>query len=546
MSTLIPSLFSPTRCVLLIMDDGVGLFVSSRRGISFVDAYHWRESGFEEKLADAMERSGATSVVILNDAVEQHYRKEKVPALSYFDKANIIQRRLNVTFPNFSMRAATVLMAGTKALRESSLGDKETVKGDLYLFAAVPSTDVFARIMKAIAHVDLQIVGYGLLPVESTPMVDALVKKIAQKRGGSGGARWSILISQHRGGGLRQIVVRNSELALTRVTPVVEPDPDSPGAWSADVSQELQATLSYLSRFGYSPEDGLDIIVVGDPAYTEPLEAMIFAPCNYTVLTLREAASYVGVNVPKNEDGHYSDILHAGWVARKLALSLPLASREIDSVKRPRQVALGIMLLCSLGVAGVAGVAVDEAMKLYRATVNIDVAQQQKKKIDMIYAEELQRKERMGIDIPLIKGALQISRDISSVAVDPLVVLEAVARELQDIRLDGFEFTSVGGEPAETLKSGEVLSQRNTQVKLLLSFAGSIKPKEGNEEIDKLVVRLNERLDEIGYKAEVTKVLQDLTFKGVVDSDVGITANRRSAQDRYDAEITVKRVKVNG
>ena len=92
-------------------------------------------------------------------------------------------------------------------------------------------------------------------------------------------------------------------------------------------------------------------------------------------------------------------------------------------------------------------------MKLYRATVNIDVAQQQKK-IDMIYAEELQRKERMGIDIPLIKGALQISRDIGALwrLIHWSFVLEGCCPELQDIRLDGFEFTSVGGEPAETFE----------------------------------------------------------------------------------------------
>ncbi len=546
MSTLYPSIISPTRCVLLIMDDGVGVYVSAGRGISFVDAYHWRESGFEEKLADAITRSGAVSVVILNDAVEQHYRKEKVPVLSFFDKSNIIQRRLNVAFPNFSMRAATVLKEGTKLLRDATANDKEAVKGDLYLFAAVPSTEAFGRIMSAISTVDVQVVGYGLLPVESTSLVEGLVKKLASRKTGVGGARWSILISQHRGGGLRQIVVRNSELALTRVTPVIEPDPENSGAWAADVSQELQATLSYLSRFGYTPEDGLDIIVVGDALFTEPLEGMIYAPCNYTTLTPKEAGELVGIRILDRDEEHFSDAIHVGWVGRKAVLDLPLVSREIDSIKRPRQVALAFMVLCSIGVSGVAGYAVDEAMQLYRTTVNIEVAQEQKRKIEEIYAEELKRKESMGIDVPLIKGALEINKLISETSVDPLVVLDAISRELQDIRLDGFEFINVGPEPAETVKPGTKLGDRRTEILLKMSFAGSVDAVKGNEDLDKLVARLNERLDALGYKAQVNKQLQKFTYDAAVDSQAGITAKARASQDRYSAEVKVVRVKKNG
>lgn len=546
MSALLPTFISPSRCVLVIMDDGVSLYLSSMRGISFVESIHWRTPGFTEKLAETLGQTKAGSVVILSDAVEQHYRKEKVPALSFFDKANIVQRRLNVAFPNYAMRAATVLKNGTKAIRAASAGDKEAAKGDLYLFAAVPSTDAFSRIMTAIAQIDIQIVGFGLLPIESTSAVDRLVAKLSQKKLGVGSATWSILLTQHRGGGFRQVVVRDSELALTRITPVPEPDPAAPGTWSANVVQELHATLSYLSRFGYVPEDGLDVIVVGDPTYTEPLETMIEAPCNYTALSVHEAAQYLGIKLARGADEHYADIIHAGWAARKLAFDLPLLSREILSLKKPRQVAFAMMMLGCFGVAGVTGYAVDEAMVIYESAMNLEVATIQKKKIDDIYYEELKRKERMGIDVPLIKGSLSINKAISDARVDPLVVLEAVSRELEDIRLDGFEFANSGPEPAGKSDAGAAPTPRETTMKLKISFAGSIEPKKGNAEIDKLISRLNLRLDKLGYKAEVTKVLQDLSFKGVVDSEVGITATKRSVEDRYEGEITIRKVQSNG
>lgn len=552
MSAPLPSFLLPNRCVLLIMDDGVSVYRVASKQSQFLVSIMWRDPAFEEKLADAVNRCGASSVMILNDAVEQHYRKEKVPVITMFDRANIVQRRLNVAFPNFSMRAAMVLKEGTKALKAagggaSAKGAKETTnKGDLYLFAAVPSTESFGRVMLALQNTDVQISGYGLLPVESTGMVDMLVKKIAQKSFGVGTARWSILISQHRGGGLRQIVVRDGELALTRVTPVVEPSPENPGVWAADVSQELQATLSYLARFGYTPEDGLDILVVGDPTYTEALESMIYAPCNYMVLKVAEAAKHLGLKLTSDADEHFSEVLHAGWVGSKLVIDLPLASRDIQTLQQPRLVAQVVMLVGAVAACGALGMAADEALKMYRASVNLEVAMIQKQKIENIYQEELIRKQKMGIDVPLVKGSLAISDSINLAKVDPLYLLDMISRELETIRLDKFEFVNEGLEPIKSKSTDPVVADRNTHITLYVSFAGSIKPKEGNEEIDKLVGRLNEKMKDSGYVAAVSKPLQDLSFRGVAESEFGYTATQRKSDDRYHAEIVVKRVAKNG
>lgn len=549
MSAPLPPFLLPNRCVLLIMDDGVSVYRVASKLPQYMVSIAWRDPAFEEKLADAVNRSGASSVMVLNDAVEQHYRKEKVPVITMFDRANIVQRRLNVAFPNFSMRAAMVLKEGTKALKVATgapKAGKEVSKGDLYLFAAVPSTESFGRVMLALQNTDVQISGYGLLPIESTSMVDTLVKKIAQKSFGVGTARWSILISQHRGGGLRQIVVRDGELALTRVTPVVEPSPENPGSWAADVSQELQATLSYLSRFGYTPEDGLDILVIGDPTYVETLESMIYAPCNFMVLKVVEAAKHLGLKLSPDADEHFSEVIHAGWVASKLVLDLPLASRDIKTLQQPRLIAQVVMLAGAVAACGALGMAADEALKMYRASVNLEVAMIQKQKIENIYQEELIRKQKMGIDVPLVKGSLAISDSINATKVDPLKLLDIVSRELETIRLDKFEFVNNGNEPIKAKSTDPAVSDRDTHITLYVSFAGSIKPKEGNAEIDKLVGRLNEKMKDQGYFASVSKPLQDLSFRGVAESEFGYTATQRKSDDRYQAEIVVKRVAKNG
>jgi len=207
---------------------------------------------------------------------------------------------------------------------------------------------------------------------------------------------------------------------------------------------------------------------------------------------------------------------------------------------------LGVMTIAAIGLAGVAGVAVDEGMNLYATTVNIEVAQIQKKKIEEIYYEELKRKESMGIDIPLIKGALAINKDITQTIVDPLDILDAIARSMEDIRLDKFTFTNVGGEPAQDRAPGSALAPRATDVELTVSFAGNIDIVKGNEEIDKLVARMNERLEKIGYLAKVETPLRDTTFRGASDAEYGVIANKRQVTDRYEAEIRVRKVEKNG
>lgn len=550
MAQLIPKLLQPSRVIILIMDDGVAVFLSTRKGIELLDDLHWREASFTDKLTELLARSGATSVLILNDTVDPHYRKEKIPIPTLLDKANIIKRRLNVAFPNYPIRASMLLRQPTppksaaKAPKEKA--EKDAIRSELHLFTAVPNSDAFGKIVMAISKVDIQIMGYGLLPIESRSMLVHLVRDISKKDIQVGTGHWSLLVSQHHGGGLRQIVIRNNELALTRVTPVIEPDPTSPGTWAAEVAQEIQATLSYLSRFGYTPEDGLDIITIGESEFLAPVESMITTPCHFTNIPVQVAAAYLGLNVGLQNDPHHADIIHAGWAAKKLTLELPLASKELVSIQQPRRAALAFMLASAVSVASVLGYGTDMAMKYYDLNVNLEIAQADKKKIDEIHYEELKRKEKMGIDVPLIKGSLAINKSLKAVIVDPLPLLETISKQMQDIRLDKFEFSNQGPEVLDKSYTGAAGAARTTTLTLYISFSGTIEPKAGNQEIDKLVERLNESMGSMGYTAEVTKQLQDLTYKGIIKEELGVTGEARKGEDRYKAEILIRRTANNG
>ncbi len=539
----IPSIpfLSSSRAVIVMMDDGVCVHKVSGSSVSFRGSVLWRMSDFEERLADILSQSGAGSVLILNDAVEQHYRKEKITIPTAFDKANIIKRRLSVAFPNYPMRSAVELKESTALAKAQA--DQSGDKGSVYLFAAAPSTESFSRIIRAVGRTDCSIKGYGLLPLESSSMVKMISKKLAEKwGGGSSGAAWSILIGQHHGGGIRQIVVRGSELALTRVTPVAEPKEGGGDVWAADVAQELQATLSYLSRFGYAPEDGLNIIVLGDKRHASVLEGMISVPCNFEALSPDEAAKLLGIKIARGEGAHFSDALHAAWGSKKASLALPLTSKEVSDVAGPRAAAAAIMLVLAIGFGGALYLALDESLRFYKDTTNLEVARVRQADIERIYQEELKRKEAMGIDVNLIKGSLDVDGRVHRQHIDVLGVLKEASRDLATLRLDSLEFMNAGDVLWSSPNPGDLPPVRAATFKLQFSFAGNINPKDGNKEMFELSDRLTARLKPLGYTSKVSQPLQNLTYTGEVDKEVGLTANQRSTTDRFTAEILIQKV----
>lgn len=535
---------SPARTVLIITDDALGVYSVEGSRVSLVEIVPWRGAGFEEKVADILSKdAGGRSVVILNDAVEQHYRKEKVPHITLLDRANVVRRRLMVAFPHYSTRAAMALKGGGGGgLRRAAKG--VPADGQVYLFAAVPPTDAFAKLLGAITISGVVVEGYGLLPVESADFVKKLAEKIASKNGVKDTATWSILIGQHHGGGLRQVVVKNGELALTRITPIPVPEDVDAGHWAGDVAHELQATLSYLTRFGYAPDDGLNVIVVGNTFYGEQLEEMVTVPCSYHALSATEAGDLLGIKV-SGDNVHYADVLHAAWAAKKARLTLPMISNDLKRISAPRKIASVAMVLLTLGFGYEAFSLSSEAQSLYMTARNMDVARERKAEIDKIYQAEIDRKEALGIDVRLIQSALAISRDIKAQTANPLNSLDKISRELGTLRVDELEFenTSVAdagnsaGQPASPATGSA--PARAEKITLKFSFAGTIKPQDGNKELYDLKDRLTKVLPD--YDVTVSKELVDLSYTGEISSEVGLTANQRQATDRFTGEIQIQK-----
>ncbi|WP_297766608.1 hypothetical protein, partial [uncultured Muriicola sp.] len=299
---------APSRTVLLVSDEALYIYSTGAKGVRLVDTVPWSAENFIDNVAHILSKDcGGKPVLVLNDMVEQHYRKERIPKVSVMDKQNVIKRKLIVAFQNYPIRAAL-------PLKEKQKGKKDKKSGGLFIFAAIPATEIFNKIIAATRKSLAPIAGFCLLPIESADMVQKLSEKLAPK--GQKKTKWKVFIGLHKGGGLRQVVTSNGDLALTRMTPVTENE-ENIGEWAADVYQEFTATMSYLSRFGFSPEDGLDVIFISESAAGEKLGELIETPCNYHSISSQEAADLLKMPLGYQEDLKYADVLHLGWAGRK-------------------------------------------------------------------------------------------------------------------------------------------------------------------------------------------------------------------------------------
>ena len=532
-------LISPMRCVLLITDDSLHVY-EMRSKTKLLESLPWDTRDFEARLSRLISHdAGGKRVVIINDMVEQHYRKERVPKISPLDRANVIRRRLNAAFPSFKTRAALPLKEkiGVKKGRDG----KDELEGSLYLFAALPHTESFLKTIEGVRRSAAVLSGYTMLPVEGAGMSYALSQKLAKQRSNKKVPVWTVFIGQHRGGGLRQIVTKNGELALTRITPVIDSDND-PDVWAADVAQEFQSTVSYLSRFGYNPEDGLDVIVICKPACGEILENLIDVPCNFVPMTAFQAGDLLGISIAYKEEPRYADILHAAWIGGKARFTLPMQAGEIDAIAKPRQAALAV----SWGLALVllyllyAGALAFHAWSGSREELTL--AEDDKTSVDRVYDQEMARKESLGFDVKQTRAALKFTDQVRAQSLDPLPILEVMSKNLNALRIDSVTMEVV----SESIPNPDPAIPDQVTITLpratfLFSFPGDTEPMAGNKAMEELTTRLATALPD--YTVELSKKLADLSFTGEMESEAGLMADKRKAEERYDAEITITKKK---
>ncbi|MFP4312909.1 MAG: hypothetical protein ACLFR0_01170 [Alphaproteobacteria bacterium] len=531
-------MLSPSKTVLVISDEALYIYSSGFKGMELVEVVPWEAENFITNVSKIISKDcSKRPLVILNDMVEQHYRKEKVPKVNVMDKKNVVKRKLNVSFPSYPVKAAL-------PLKETIPKTETTPASNIYIFAAAPESAPYHKTMEAARRSLSSIKGYGLLPVESSIMVKTLAAKLSGRTKKK--AKWAVFIGQHQNGGLRQIVTKNGELALTRMTPVVDSDAD-PDQWAAEVYQEFQATLSYMSRFGFTVDEGLDIMVVANPQAGDILNGILDIEANIYTMTAAEIAKKLGLSISSFVDQRYADILHVAWIAKKSKMILPMEAKELNAISKPRNVAaLASVLL--LGGAGYLGY---QAFNLYEDLASTQEAigdiRARHAGLQRQYEEEVAKKEALGFDVRLVQNSMKVYDKLEAQDIDALYVFHGIGRSIgRDLRLDEVSMEKIEDSLLNRasnfvntyVNSDQAQKNHVYSARVQFTFPSTTDIDRGNEEINALRDRLRKALP--NHTVEVDKYLKDTEFVDELVIDENRNNDPEDVAQDYIVSISIK------
>lgn len=518
-----------SKTVLLIGDESLSIYSSGMKGLELIESVPWGADKFEENIAKTIAKDcSGRSVVILNDMVEQHYRKERVPRVNIMDRKNVVKRKLNVAFPNYPVRAAF-------ALKEKLPKTDKAPPSNVYIFAAAPQSEQYAKTMDAVRRSLASVTGYALLPVEAANMVKTLAAKLTAK--GRKKSKWVVFIGQHQSGGLRQVVIKDGELALTRMTPVVDSDADA-DLWASEVYQEFQATLSYMARFGFQTDDGLDIICVANPPAGEILSGIIDTEANVYAMTASEIAKKLGLSISSYIDQRYADILHAAWTGKQARLQLPMQAKELDRISKPRQSAGIIVLVLLLSVAYLGYQVYQKTGLLAETNENIHDTLTRTARLSAEYEEEVKKKEALGFDVRMVQSAIAVKDELDRDNIDLMPLFQGIGAGMgRDLRVDVVSAEKLKSNilsPAVKALQGDFSNDPNADknvyvARIQLTFPSTTDIDRGNKEIDALKERIQKALP--GHTVEVEKYLKDIEYVDELVMDDAKKSKEEAAQD---------------
>ncbi len=535
--------------VLLVGDEGVSIFNVTGGGVKYIDHLAWLTPDFENKLTDTLRKDCPKKpIVILYDMVEQHYRKESVPKVGAMDKANVVKRKVAITFPNYKMRAALPLKSKKGVESES-----KALGASPYLFAAVPSSELMSSLLRGVISSGLPISGLYLLPVEGVGLVNKLAKKIPSKKSKS---RWTLLMGQHSSGNLRQIVVRDGELALTRMTPFSEAQ-DNVEAWGQSIFREFKVTISYLSRLGYSPDDGIDVVLIGSEEATSFTADLIPADmASLFPMTVDQAATHSGIKTNVHQEADFADILYVAWAGQTNSFALPMSVESLGRATRPRMIANTLMLAGTVGLLWFLFQAGLHTSEFLSVRADLQEREAQLRGAQETYAQLLDEKQREGYDIRLYKGAFAAEAELNAFALKPFSVLKGISLALgpvlsiDDIVIRHDDNTAVKFKNLDMIPSNVgrqfsingLVPNNNDEYrlysKLSLTFASSVPQEEAQRILTNLVKQMEQRLPE--YDVSILKAVRDRVYEYDVEGQIGAQNNEPEIKEDNTAVIEIR------
>lgn len=301
-------------------------------------------------MVELMQQHPRASVSMIFDVIDQQYVRQTFPPVSALSVEGLVKRRLDRDFPPEDLCGS---------LR---IGREETARKDwVYLLISLANTANFQQWLDLIVEQPNYFSGVYLLPVECQQIIPLLAGVMPERP--QTNVIWHMLISHHKVGGFRIVVLRDGRLAFTRVTQAVGEAVSN--VIAGNVEQEIQNTIEYIRRLGYSEVQGLEIFAILSSEVRDAIDTTRINAAAINLLSPINVAEALDLNQAALAADRFGDVVMASSFAlvHKPVLRLyPAYAKKVDQLVKARMGAkvagalLGLLFLCLGGSTVLSGI----------------------------------------------------------------------------------------------------------------------------------------------------------------------------------------------
>lgn len=269
-------------------------------------------------LRELMETHPHAPLYVLLDVIDQQYVKQTFPPVSSLSVNKLVQRRLDRDFPPEDIK-------GYMRLGREKTGRKEWQ----FLLVSIAKTPLLQSWLDVLMELPNEFKGTFLTPIETQHILPSIANTLSA-RGADAASPWKLIISHHKVGGYRQIVLRDGNLAFTRLTQA--PDDTNPAVSAGSIEQEIQNTIDYLRRLDFIDNQQMSIYAVVSQEIKALLDLRRFGTASSNVLTPFELSNEMGLEQAALSADRYGDVVMAtlfGQSAKPVQAFMPVYAAEL-------------------------------------------------------------------------------------------------------------------------------------------------------------------------------------------------------------------------
>ena len=324
-----------------------------------------------EQMRALLDSDPKAPIWMLLDSMDQSYQRQTLPPVAKVSLGKIIQRRLDRDFAASDIKGAL------------EIGREKTGRKDWnYLLVAVSTTGHVMEWMDILLDRSNPFKGLFLSPVESEGLIlglaastgnrraaalveeddgskegkklaKAKAKAIPKAKKGDSTFAWQLLISHHKVGGFRLVVLNEGRLTFTRLAqPVGDTTPD---VVAGNVEQEAVNTIEYMKRMGYHDGEDLQVLIIASQEIKQSLEPKNIPATSTSFFTPAEAADALNLSGVAQPEDHYADILQSVHLLTLKKHRLVLHSPQTKKIAGLTSAAMGLRALAACIALGLAG-----------------------------------------------------------------------------------------------------------------------------------------------------------------------------------------------